>query len=84
MKILIKTVYILFFPSIFPNWFLAQNLKFKEIEVDGAKIKLDNLNWKYGSFSRDFLLSDTTAFYKLFCRVEDENPNYRIPSSSEL
>jgi hypothetical protein len=82
MKILIKLV--LFFLSIFPNWFLAQNLKFKEMELDGTKIKLDNLNWKYGSISRDFLISDTTAFYKLFCKVEDENPNYRIPSSSEL
>jgi hypothetical protein len=84
MKILIKAVYSLFFLSIFPNWFHAQNLKFKEIAVDGEKIKLDNLNWKYGSFSRDFLLSDTAAFYKLFCKVEDENPNYQIPTSSEL
>ncbi len=66
----------------------SQSVRFESIVVNGAKIKFDNVEWKFQkeeSFTRSNLdPSDSADIINLLLNVEKNNPGFHIPTSTEL
>jgi hypothetical protein len=70
----------------------SQTVQFQDFILDGHKLKIDDITWKFQKgdgfsmkkSSSNFDATDSAKVINLFKKVENENSGFHIPSTAEL